>query len=205
MMNTLIRPLLPVLMMPVLIMFCAPVQAVEYLSVRAAQAVLFPEATRFVSRPLKLERKQLDQILEQAQSSMRTNRWKLWEARQGDALLGFVMTDAVIGKHELFGYAVAFDRQGVVRRVRIMSYLETQGGEVREPAWLRQFEGRHAGSALQLGKGIDNISGATLSCRHLTEGIRRLAFYARNHLAVPAAQPVAPSSITVSAAVSVLP
>ena len=62
--------------------------------------------------------------------------------------------------------------------VEIMDYRETYGGEVRNPKWRAQFVGKANGAPLQLDKDIKNISGATLSSRHITEGVRRLlAFY----------------------------
>jgi Na+-transporting NADH:ubiquinone oxidoreductase subunit NqrC len=93
---------------------------------------------------------------------------------RGDALLGFFIVDEVIGKHELITYAVGLDPQGVVRGIEILDYRETRGGEVRDPRWRAQFNGKHAGDAVRLGQDIQNLSGATLSCRHITDGVRRL-------------------------------
>ena len=61
-----------------------------------------------------------------------------------------------------------------MRQVEILSYRESHGGEVRLPAWRRQFVGKTAASPLKVGDDIANISGATLSCSHLTEGVKRI-------------------------------
>lgn len=167
----------------VLAVLALPAAATEYLSLRSAQAELFPAATHFREQKIRLSRAELEAVLAEAGSSMRGLRWRQWQAWRGDELLGHVLSDAVVGKHELFDYAVAFDRAGRVQGVRVLTYRETQGGEVRALSWLAQFDGLGAGSPLRVGQGIDNISGATLSCKHLTDGIRRLAFYARRHLA----------------------
>ena len=54
------------------------------------------------------------------------------------------------------------------------------GGEIRLPAWRRQFVGKSARSGdLRIGGGINNISGATLSCTHVTDGVRRIAAVAQ--------------------------
>jgi hypothetical protein len=45
---------------------------------------------------------------------------------------------------------------------------------VRNAHWRAQFLGRQHGDAVRIGRDIQNISGATLSCGHLTDGIRRL-------------------------------
>jgi Na+-transporting NADH:ubiquinone oxidoreductase subunit NqrC len=52
--------------------------------------------------------------------------------------------------------------------------LLLNGGEIRNPKWRQQFVGKRPGSQLRLDKDIKNISGATLSSRHVTDGVRRL-------------------------------
>ena len=54
-------------------------------------------------------------------------------------------------------------------------YTGPNGGEVRLPAWRQQFVGKTVQSPIKVGSDIANISGATLSCTHLTEGIKRIA------------------------------
>ena len=55
-----------------------------------------------------------------------------------------------------------------------LDYRETFGGQVRDPNWRAQFTGKHHGQSLKLGKDIRNISGATLSSKHVTDGVRRI-------------------------------
>jgi Na+-translocating ferredoxin:NAD+ oxidoreductase RnfG subunit len=89
-------------------------------------------------------------------------------------LLGWFIVDEVYGKHELITYAVGLSADGSVRQIEVMDYRETYGYEIRNPAWRRQFVGKRHGDALELDQDIRNISGATLSCRHVTAGVRRL-------------------------------
>lgn len=85
-----------------------------------------------------------------------------------------LLVDAVIGKHDLITYAVALTNEGKVRQVEILEYREAYGGEVRSNSFRKQFVGRSHADPVQIGHDIQNISGATLSCTHVTEGIRRL-------------------------------
>jgi Na+-transporting NADH:ubiquinone oxidoreductase subunit NqrC len=55
-----------------------------------------------------------------------------------------------------------------------MDYRETYGYEIRNAAWRRQFVGKRHGDSLKLDQDIRNITGATLSCRHITDGVKRL-------------------------------
>ena len=147
--------------------------AVDYLSAEQAAQAMFPEAERFEQRELLLDAAQL-QKLAAAGVPARSARWPLRLAWKGMALLGVVVTDAVVGKFELIGYAVGIGPDGSVRQVEILSYRESHGHEIRLPAWRRQFVGKTAAAPLRVGEDISNISGATLSCNHVTEGVRRI-------------------------------
>ena len=134
----------------------SPSHAVQYLTVDAAQKLAFPSATRFVE-----------------------NGGLTWKAQAADKLLGLFVVDHVIGKHLYIDYAVALDPGGRVMRVDILQYRESYGGEVREPSWLAQFVGKTSANPLAVDQDIRNISGATLSSHHVTEGVKRiLALYA---------------------------
>jgi len=108
----------------------------------------------------------------------RTGPVRTLEARQGEQLLGRVLVDAVIGKFEQIDYAVALGPDNRVVAIDVLAYRESHGGEVRLPAWRNQFVGKGATDPIKLGADIANISGATLSCTHLTEGIHRLVVWA---------------------------
>jgi Na+-translocating ferredoxin:NAD+ oxidoreductase RnfG subunit len=147
--------------------------AVEYLSADEAARAMFPDADRFEAREVVLDAAQL-QALDARGVRARSARWPVKVARRGDSSLGYVVVDAVIGKFELIGYAVGIGIDGVVKQVEILSYRESHGGEIRLPAWRRQFVGKTAASPIHVGDDIANISGATLSCNHVTDGVRRI-------------------------------
>ena len=100
--------------------------------------------------------------------------WTVRVASKAGATLGFVVTDDVLGKVELISYAVGVALDGSVRQIEILAYRESHGFEIRLPAWRAQFVGKGSGAALRVGEDIANISGATLSCAHITDGVRRI-------------------------------
>jgi Na+-translocating ferredoxin:NAD+ oxidoreductase RnfG subunit len=99
---------------------------------------------------------------------------EIWRAMQNGKLRGFFIVDYVIGKHLVIDYAVALSPEGAVKQIEILNYRESYGGEIRNPDWRKQFVGKQPGSRFALNNGINNISGATLSCRHVTEGVQRV-------------------------------
>ena len=100
------------------------------------------------------------------------------EARQGDSLLGRVVVDAVTGKFEQIDYAVALGPDARVLAVEILTYRENHGGEVRLPAWRNQFVGKGPADPIRIGADVANISGATMSCTHITDGVHRVVAWA---------------------------
>ena len=61
-----------------------------------------------------------------------------------------------------------------MQQVEILEFRESHGMEVRGEKWREQFKGKNAGSKLKLNDDIYNISGATISCRQVTEGVKRV-------------------------------
>lgn len=152
----------------------APAYAAQYLTVKQAQQALFPSGTRFTPHPLELNAEQ-KRVIEQASGvPVRNLKPKVWRAFDGERPAGWFFVDEVIGKHEFITYALALDATGAVRGVEVMDYRETYGHEIRNAAWRRQFTGKRRGDAVRLGDDIQNISGATLSSRNITNGVKRL-------------------------------
>lgn len=165
------------LMIPALILpaaASAPAFAVQYLSVEQAQRVLFPAAEQFEAKPVTLDAAQRSAIASASGVRVWTAQVKAWHAKQAGKPVGWFVLDEVYGKHEFITYAVAIGVDGAVSGVEILDYRETHGGEVKNPKWRAQFTGKKAGDTLKLDEDIKNISGATLSSKHLTDGVKRL-------------------------------
>ena len=148
--------------------------AVDYLSAAEAETLMFPQADEFAPVNLRFDNAQLQEIGKRAGVSARSAQWGVRVARRTGTPLGYVVIDNVIGKFELITYAVAVGTDGVIRQIEILSYRESHGGEVRLPAWRKQFIGKTVARPLRVGDDIANISGATLSCEHVTDGVRRI-------------------------------
>lgn len=148
--------------------------AVDYLTPAQAQQAIFPQADHFALRTVQLDAGQLKALTERSGLPARSAQWKLLQASQAGKVLGWVVVDNVVGKFELITYAVGIALDGSVKQVEILSYRESHGGEVRLPAWRKQFGGKTLAAPIKLGEDIANISGATLSCTHVTEGVRRI-------------------------------
>jgi Na+-translocating ferredoxin:NAD+ oxidoreductase RnfG subunit len=94
----------------------------------------------------------------------------IWRSAQGSWLI----VDEVVGKHEMITYAVGIDASGVIKGVEILQYNESYGGQIREKKWLSQFEGKGSQNHFKFNQDILNITGATLSAKHVTDGVKRV-------------------------------
>lgn len=159
---------------PALAAAALPAHAMQYFTLEQAQHALFPEAASFKESRVLLSAEQRAAIEKASKVRVRGAELNAWRAESGGKLLGWFLLDEVYGKHEFITYAVALDASGAVRGIEIMDYRETHGGEVRNPKWRAQFTGKRAGAPLELDEDIKNISGATLSSKHIADGVRRL-------------------------------
>ncbi len=147
--------------------------AVQYLNVDQAQKTIFPGKS-FAAAPVGLTSAQRKAIEQASGVRVLHNEQQVWRASGG----GWFIVDEVVGKHEFITYAVGLNADGSVKQIEIMDYRETYGYQIRDEKWRAQFAGKTSKAKLKLDDDIKNISGATLSCRHITDGVKRLlAFY----------------------------
>jgi Na+-translocating ferredoxin:NAD+ oxidoreductase RnfG subunit len=87
---------------------------------------------------------------------------------------GWFIVDEVLGKHEMIVYAMGISADGTIKEIEILEYHESYGYQVDQESWRQQFVGKNSTNAIKLGTDIKNISGATLSCKHVTDGVKRI-------------------------------
>ena len=144
-------------------------QAKIYTSVEQVQKILLPNKT-LTKNPIIIT----DDLQEKmrAASSIRYpfKGERIWKAADGS----WLVIDEVIGKHEMITYAVALSPSGIILGIEILEYVESYGYEVAEPDWRKQFVGKTVSDPIKLNQDIQNIGGATLSCKHITDGVKRV-------------------------------
>jgi len=142
----------------------------EYMSVAEAQKSAFPDAVAFEPVVVAADVK--------AAIASVAGRFdvapKVSRVRGADGVLGWFIVDEVIGKQELITYALSLDPEGKVKALDVLVFRESHGDAIKLPAWRKQFVGKRPADPVRLDTDIRNVSGATLSCRHVTEGVHRL-------------------------------
>lgn len=150
--------------------------AVDYLSAEQARKLLLPSAAQWQDKTVALTPAQLVSVSKLAGVAARSAAWGVSHALDAQGrYTGSVVIDQVIGKFELITYAVGVDAKGTVTGIEILSYRESHGAEIRLAGWRKQFVGKTLAQPIKTGDDIALISGATLSCNHVTDGVRRIA------------------------------
>lgn len=140
-----------------------------YLTAEQAAAAIFPK-TEFRKKTLELTEAQKIEI-EKKGLIVKSKNLNLLVSQKSGAV---VFVDQVIGKHEQITYAVGISQDGKIKGVEILEYRESYGHQIRRENWRQQFVGKDKFDDLKLNQDIKNISGATLSSGHVTEGVRRI-------------------------------
>jgi hypothetical protein len=149
--------------------------ASDYMSIDTAQRGLFDQAERFDEIVLALNPAQKQSVTDLAGPQPPHRSLRAWRAVRGNDVLGYVFVDEVLGRQDMITYAVGIDASGKMSALEVLSYRESHGGEIRGTAWRNQFDGREGLQHLRFGTDIKNIAGATLSCEHVTQGVRWVA------------------------------
>lgn len=147
----------------------AHLQAKTYLTIEQAKKVLWGD-TAMKAVMVNLTKQQMISIYSASKVRVRNPKLQAWKTN-GD---GWFIVDQVIGKHENIDMAYALSSEGKVLGLEVLTYRESYGDEVMHPKWRAQFNGKNHTEHLKLDRQIKNISGATLSCRHVTDGVNRL-------------------------------
>ena len=84
--------------------------------------------------------------------------------------IGAMVIGNEIGRSYPITFMVVINPDGTVKDVEVMVYREPHGWEVRFESFMSQFFGRDASDPFN---NINNITGATLSVRSMTKGVRK--------------------------------
>lgn len=91
-----------------------------------------------------------------------------------DRIDGYAMTHNTIGKHRHMTYMVGIDPKGRVSNVELLVFREAKGSEVGRKRFNVQYEGKTLLDPIRINKDIINISGATMSVRSISAGVKRV-------------------------------
>jgi len=152
----------------------SPAFSTEYLSIEQTQQAIFSDATTFTEHLINISDLDKGQIKKLSGKRQRWDHQRVWRAQKQGKNLGWFLIDNVVGKHEFITYGVGISETGDITGIEIMTYRETHGDEVRDEEWRQNFTDKTLDDTFKLDEDIPNITGATLSARNITDGVKRL-------------------------------
>ena len=148
--------------------------AAELITLPQALKLAYPEpGATFEPKSLTLTVQERKIIEADLGSKLYSAACQGYEARLNGKSLGLALLDDEIGKHLPITFLVALDARSKVRRVELLTYRERYGQGIQSRKFMAQFDGKSAGDPLFVTRGIDAVTGATISSRSISLGVRK--------------------------------
>jgi Na+-translocating ferredoxin:NAD+ oxidoreductase RnfG subunit len=145
----------------------------QYLTESQALKLAFPNTQTIEAEVRVLTERDRQEIKKRYGIEVLTSSVKIYLGRSDSKVDGYAVIANEIGKSEPITFIVAMDGSGRVKTVAIMEFRETRGWEVKEPRFLRQFNGKKSTDHLRVNDDVINLSGATLSSYAVARGIKK--------------------------------
>ena len=143
-----------------------------YLTEEQALKLLFPKS-RIHAEDLRLVPEQKARIQERIGWKFPEESFRAFKAESNGKVDGYAVIQETIGKHRPITYMVGVSPDGRVTSVEILVYRESKGNEVRMKRFNYQYEGKTTQDPIRINKDIINITGATMSVRSVSAGVKR--------------------------------
>ena len=87
---------------------------------------------------------------------------------------GYAMIQNTIGKHRPITYMVGVTPTGECMNFEVLVYREARGNEIATKRFNYQYQGKTIGDPIRINRDIINITGATMSVRSASAGVKRV-------------------------------
>lgn len=144
-----------------------------YLKEEESLKIMFPKSERVRKDTIKLSPEKKSLIEERIGWKFPEESFEVYIGETGSHIDGYALVQNTIGKHKPMTYMVGVDNKGLVSDVELLVFREARGSEVRQKRFNAQYEGKSVLDPVRINKDIINISGATMSVRSMSAGIKR--------------------------------
>jgi hypothetical protein len=145
-----------------------------FMSEEEAIKTMLPKSERIRKETLKLSPETKSRIEERIGWKFPEEAFEVYIGETGSAIDGYALVQNTIGKHKPMTYMVGVDGRGHILDVELLVFRESRGSEIRQKRFNSQYEGKTVLDPVRINKDIINISGATMSVRSMSAGIKRV-------------------------------
>ena len=145
-----------------------------FLTEEEAIKLMFPKSERIKKELLRVPADKKMAIEGRIGWKFPEDAFEVYIGESGTQVDGYALVQHTIGKHKPMTYMVGVDAHGRVSNVELLVFREARGSEVRTKRFNVQYEGKTVLDPVRINKDVINISGATMSVRSMTAGIKRV-------------------------------
>jgi hypothetical protein len=150
------------------------VQEDVYLTPDEAAKLMFPESDHIRAEVMTLTPEQKTLIEERIGWHFPETTFDCFIGETKGKVDGWAFIQNTVGKHKPMTYMVGIDPNGEVNNVEVLVYREARGSEVRTKRFNYQYQGKNLDDPIRINRDIINITGATMSVRSMSAGVKRV-------------------------------
>jgi Na+-translocating ferredoxin:NAD+ oxidoreductase RnfG subunit len=145
-----------------------------FMSEEEAVKIVLPKSQHVRKEVLPLTAEKKDLIEQRIGWKFPEQAFEVYIGETGDKIDGYAMVHNTVGKHKHMTYMVGVDAKGACTDVELLVFREARGSEVGRKRFNVQYEGKTVLDPIRINKDIINITGATMSVRSMSAGIKRV-------------------------------
>jgi hypothetical protein len=145
-----------------------------FMTEEEAVKIILAKSERIRKEVIRLSQEKKDVIEQRIGWKFPEESFEVYIGETGDKIDGYAMVHNTIGKHKHMTYMVGVDNRGACTDVELLVFREAKGSEVGRKRFNVQYEGKTVFDPIRINKDIINISGATMSVRSISAGVKRV-------------------------------
>ena len=139
-----------------------------------AAKVMFPDSKHIRRETLALTAEQKDIVEQRIGWKFPETSFPVYIGETEGKIDGYAIVQNTIGKHRPITYMVGIDPEGEVMNFEVLVYREARGNEIATKRFNYQYQGKDVRDPIRINRDIINISGATMSVRSASAGVKRV-------------------------------
>lgn len=146
---------------------------VVYLTEDQALELILPASKEIHAEERRLTPEQKDCIEKRIGWKFPETSFMFFVGKTQGTIDGYATIQNTIGKYRPMTYMVGITPAGKVSQVEMLIYRESRGAEIRKPRFMYQYKGKESDDPIRINRDIINITGATMSVRSASAGVKR--------------------------------
>lgn len=146
----------------------------EFMTEEEAVKAILPKSERIRKELIRLSQEKKELIEQRIGWKFPEDSFDLYIGETGDKIDGYAMIHNTIGKYKPMTYMVGVDAKGTCTDVELLVFRDAKGSEVGKKRFNSQYDGKTVTDPIRINKDIINISGATMSVRSMSAGVKRV-------------------------------